>query len=1507
MNVTPVNDAPVAQADFNTVDKAAPMPVTGAVLSNDSDPDGDPLMVTAVTGGTVGAPLVRSTGTLTLKSDGTYSFSVNTADPAVAALTSGQTLTETYTYTASDGKGGTATSTLTIVISGPNTAPHAVSDANDINEGGLSVSAPAASGTLINDNDPDGDPLTATGVAAGAGQPIGALVPVSGSGTTVSGRYGQLQLLPDGSYTYVLNNANPSVNALAVGETLNDRFTYAISDGKGGNASADIVITIHGQNDLPDAVDDTASVPANGPSVSSLTLLNDSDPDTSDTLTVTAVNGIGGNVGSPVSGTYGSLRVNPDGSYIYTPNATTAKALGLGETATDTFTYTISDGHGGVDTANITITLSGVNDIPVAQADINTLTENQANASGNVLSGSRTTGAGVTTANPGSADSDPDTHDTLVVSGVLSPSGVAASPGAPLPGRFGTLTLNPDGSYNYALNTTDPAVQALRPGETRNEVYTYTINDGKGGVAVSTLTIVVVGENDPPVAVDDHFDTIDTAGMPGGTPVAGNVLVNDHDPDAGTTLTVTSVTGTAVGTVGGSTIGTFGTLRLNPDGTFTYDVDQTNPVIQGLLAGDSRTDTFTYTISDGEGGSSTATVTITVHGTNNASYVRNDTNAINEDQASASGNVISGLRVTGSGVSSTVAASADTDPEGDPLAVSGIRRPDPGLLAGVVGSGYRGDYGSLTINGDGSYSYQLDNSLPAIQALKAGETISDVFVYTVNDGHGHFVDATLTIVITGTNDVPVVLPDTNTIIEGAQVPVTGAVLLNDSDLDHAAVLAVSGVGSGNLIVPPVGGVGTGVAGNFGTLILDAHGGYSYQLDNANPAVQALAAGATTTDTFTYAITDDQGASRFTTLTITILGVNNPPVAVADTAAINAGDSAVVGDLTPGGVAQDRDVDGDPIRVIGFANSGGAMGNVGSGSSLGAALPGSFGSLQVAADGSHRYVIDNTNPTVLALKDGQTVTETFTYTIADGQGGYATSTLTITISGRNDPPVAVNDGVLTTNEDVPLNNIPVLANDSDVDGDPVVVTLASSPQGTVTINPDGTLNFVPNANFHGPATITYTISDGHGGTATATVSINVVSVNDPPVAENDGPLTTNEDVPLNNIPVLVNDSDLDGDTLTVTSASSPQGTVTINPDGTLNFVPNPNYHGLATITYMISDGHGGTATATVSINVVSVNDPPVAVDDSGRSPDGRAVLLRPLENDSDLDNDTLTVSAIAGKPVATGSTVIVTGGTVRVNADGSLSFTPTPGFQGIAAFQYTISDGNGGTATATIRVDVTPAGEVFVVDTPRPVPNIVSPLVRDESREPSVFFDADTFTEAIRLTIPFQPAVFVNRVVQAAQTERHVSDSRGFSNPDAVRPPEIRTHSGAVGLGFDPVLFVQHAVRAAQQEGLTLDNMVDGRLSRVNLSSDWRIPISGFVQPDQRALGRSETGAPREIGQNAEREGGSLSGAKEKTTSRQGVVDNAVPKPRSAPSFSEQLRQAARPLATVDRSRVVQKP
>lgn len=273
---------------------------------------------------------------------------------------------------------------------------------------------------------------------------------------------------------------------------------------------------------------------------------------------------------------------------------------------------------------------------------------------------------------------------------------------------------------------------------------------------------------------------------------------------------------------------------------------------------------------------------------------------------------------------------------------------------------------------------------------------------------------------------------------------------------------------------------------------------------------------------------------------------------------------------------------------------------------------------------------------------------------------------------NDNPVAIAD-ITSTNEDASVT-IDVLSNDSDIDGDSLSVTSAIASNGLVTINPDGTLNYSPNANFNGTDTISYEVSDGNGGSATSTVSVTVNPENDVPIAILDFASTTEDTSVM--IDVLSNDSDIDGDTLTVSSASASNGSVIINHDGTLSYMPNSNFNGTDTINYEISDGNGGTAVSTLTITVEADNDNPVAVSDSVSTIENSPVTIDILSNDSDIDGDVLSVSS------ATASN-----GMVTINANGTLNYMPDTNFSGIDTIYYEISDGNGGVSNTTVMVQV----------------------------------------------------------------------------------------------------------------------------------------------------------------------------------------------------------------------------
>jgi Ca2+-binding RTX toxin-like protein len=295
-----------------------------------------------------------------------------------------------------------------------------------------------------------------------------------------------------------------------------------------------------------------------------------------------------------------------------------------------------------------------------------------------------------------------------------------------------------------------------------------------------------------------------------------------------------------------------------------------------------------------------------------------------------------------------------------------------------------------------------------------------------------------------------------------------------------------------------------------------------------------------------------------------------------------------------------------------------------------------------------------------------------------QGSVATFQLSDTVDNTTGPDA--NPDVAVTDEDTPVT-VPVLNNDTDGNGQPLTVTTATAPNGTVVINPNGTVTYTPAEDFNGEDTITYTVTDPDGNTATSTVTVTVNPVNDAPDAVNDASVTA-LNTPVT-FAVLGNDTDVDGDVLAIQGApTSPNGTVVVNANGTLTFTPTPGFTGAAVVNYTVVDPEGLTDTATWTITVEDgANSPPVANDDSASTVQNTPVIIAVLGNDSDPDGD---VISIVGTPTSADGTVVV-------NGDGTITFTPTPGFTGDATINYLITDNNGGTDPAVVTVTVTDPG------------------------------------------------------------------------------------------------------------------------------------------------------------------------------------------------------------------------
>lgn len=328
LNDDPRNFPPVANTDNAATTEDASVVI--GVLGNDTDANGDALRVLSVDS-------TGLAGTVQINPNGTLTYNPGTAFQNLAA---GASVIETFTYVVTDDKGGTATGTVKVTVNGLNDAPIARADDEEIRADRV-----LNGNVLTNDSDIDGGPLAVSAVNGVAGNVGRQITLASGAKVTVNA---------DGTYAF-----DPAgvFDDLTTGESAVVTFSYTVSDGAGGTATATATITITTANDSPAAVNDATRINERG-IASGNVLTNDTDLD-GDTLVVAAVNGVAARVGQLVTLASGArVRVNADGTYTYDPNGAFVR-LRRGESATDSFTYAVSDGHGGIATATVTVTIDG--------------------------------------------------------------------------------------------------------------------------------------------------------------------------------------------------------------------------------------------------------------------------------------------------------------------------------------------------------------------------------------------------------------------------------------------------------------------------------------------------------------------------------------------------------------------------------------------------------------------------------------------------------------------------------------------------------------------------------------------------------------------------------------------------------------------------------------------------------------------------------------------------------------------------------------------------------------------------------------------------------------------------------------------------------------------------------------------------------------------------------------------------------------------------------------------
>ncbi|SIO19312.1 hypothetical protein SAMN05444166_2918 [Singulisphaera sp. GP187] len=1084
-------------------------------------------------------------------------------------------------------------------------------------------------GVLANDFDPDGNPLSTILVSGPA--------------------HGSLLLNPEGAFWYT-----PTT-----GYTGPDSFTYKAFDTQDASNVATVNLNVTPPNRPPVALNDSYAVIKNQPlTVAAPGVLgNDSDPDGNPISTVL--------VSSPAHGT---LALAANGSFTYTPAGNYVGA--------DSFTYRASDGSLSSNLATVSLKVSDPNAPPVANNDSFTMRWN--------------------------------TSLNIQAAGVLAndtdPNGLPLTAVNPTQPAHGTLTLNANGSFTYMPNA----------GYFGIDSFTYQASDGTLASNVATVNITIQQVFARPTAVADRYTTQENTPL---TVAAPGVLANDSDPN-GLPLTpiVTSST-------------THGTLTVNGDGSLTY-------VPAKNFYG---TDSFNYYVTDGKATSLYVTDTITVAHVNQPPVANSDGYSVDENSSlttaaaqtdvtmvsqpgdfvgagqtynfGTSNSTIGATVMSGGVYTNTVAISVST-PGGEYWTLHFAAPNQARLLPGVYNGATRWPFQStntpgLDVSGDGRGSNNLFGSFTVTQALydASGNIVAfaasfeqhsesptapaltgqvayrasfdkpegvlfndtdpdgdplrasvvagpshgslafhadgsftytpnanyygaDQFSYQANDGALNSNVATVSLTVNKVDQAPVSVPDSYTALENTLLNVAAAagVLVNDSDpeADPLTVALVSG---------PV----------HGTLTLNPDGSFSYM-----PGTNFFGP-----DQFSYKANDGTLDGNVATVSITVNHVNQPPVASDDSYTLN--ENEVIATNAPGILANDTDPDGDPLMALLLSAP-------------------SHGTLSLSPSGSFSYRADA----------NYVGADSFTYQAFDGSLKSTPATVRLLINRINQPPLAQDDQfTIAENNNIGVGIPGVLLNDVSPNHEPLTATLVAGPShGTLTFSSDGGFSYAPATDFFGVDTFTYSASDLQSTSSPATVTINVVRRNQPPVANDDRyTINENQQIGVGAPGVLGNDTSPNLEPLTATLVAQPaHGTVSFSSSGAFTYAAAPNFYGTDTFTYTASDRVLTSGPATVTITVNHVNQPPVALDDSYSTNENTPLDIGApgvLANDYDPDNDPISPLIVAG-PLH---------GSLTLNSDGSFRYLPAANYFGPDDFTYQVSDGALTSAAATVHLTV----------------------------------------------------------------------------------------------------------------------------------------------------------------------------------------------------------------------------
>lgn len=990
----------------------------------------------------------------------TYSYALDNSDTDTQALNEGETRTYTFTVTITDSKSAHVEQTIGLTITGTNDKP------------ALSLAAPTvstftedsgnylSSGTFaVVDVDADGKFGGSTGGIANqtysiAGGTTGTANVDAAGVATYKTDYGTLTVNPDGTYTYVMDNNSTKVQSLGAGQSHVETFAVTVTDLHGATDTQTISFTINGTNDIPvigtsvtavdvvetgvqgshDAAHPNAAY-AGTPSATGYVVATDVDNNDAGGLTFsvaaatgTTVDTTGTNNSTTVTTSYGTIVIDAQtGSYTYMLSNTKADALNEGQKVTETFVVTVSDGHGGSVTQPVTVTITGTNDRPdltLGTPSTSTFTEDSSNSGIYKATGTFTVADADADGAFGGRTTDGHAYQTYSIAGgttgtetTTGSASVSSTGIATYVTSYGTLTVNPDGTYNYVMNNASNTVQNMSAGQSHTETFQVTVTDLHGSTDVETITFKIIGTNDQPTisstngtltlkevgvsSLSDPAHTGSASSIAGYNNVeVGGSKLNDSraavssgqfvvtDKDTNDTLTATLSSGSVIlnkydGTTSTSTGANVGSLsamngagtwtvddaygRLtvtgvhsgNADGsesiTYTYSYAATTSLANSLAQGETANLNYKISVTDGTGTPVEHTITINVQGTNDEPTVTGQTLTLKDD----------GLKDGGD-----------------------ASMPSGSVTAPVTGHGttYKASVAGTLTGADVDHGATLTFGLI--------NTASDTGAYThlgTDSGELTTGKASGTFVKDGAT--------TSTAVSADMVVSTGTYPVSGSTATVVNVYA-----DGQEHTP---------ANLYGTLYLDeSTGKYTFVLATGSSVVNALGSGETLTLNFLAVAVDEHNASSSAiNVPIVIYGTNDKPVLTLADNALSVTDGGPTTDTALASSITVTDVDvNDTHHTFGIVSNSVTEG--GTTPTMSSSAAGSYGTLTINQQtGEYTYTLAKNNAAVIELDAGEKLTETFQVAVVDKYGAYSLQTVTVTVNGKEDPTI-INTGWLT---------------------------------------------------------------------------------------------------------------------------------------------------------------------------------------------------------------------------------------------------------------------------------------------------------------------------------------------------------------------------------------------------------------------------------------------------------------------------------------------------------------